>query len=184
MDELSAPKLIIAMPQLTDPNFHRSVVLLIEQNEQGAFGLVVNREAETVIGDLCEGLQVPWGGSEEIRVLCGGPVGNEQGFVLHGPLADDRVVSSREVAPGIHMTLDMESFRTICSRPPPEFRMLLGYAGWGPNQLESEIRAGAWLTAEVTLDLIFHTPLERVWEGSMRGLGIDPAMLVAGGGVH
>lgn len=184
MDDLTAPKLIIAMPQLMDPNFHRSVVLLIERNDEGAFGLIINRQSETLVSELCSGLSVPWAGSDVTQSLTGGPVGTEQGFVLHGALPDDQLVSSREVAPGVQMTLDMESFRVICSRPPSEFRMLLGYAGWGPDQLEGEIRSGAWLTADVTADLVFETPLGEIWDTSLRGLGINPAMLVSSTGVH
>jgi putative transcriptional regulator len=184
IDELTAPSFIIAMPQLTDPNFHRTVVLMVEHNEEGAFGLVINRPGRTRVSELCTNLKVDWGGEDAEISLSGGPVGTDQGFVLHGALADDQVVRSREVAPGIRMALDMESFRTLCTRPPGEFRMLLGYAGWGPGQLESEIRAGAWLTADVDPSLIFQTPLDDVWSYAMRSLGIDPAMLVIGGGVH
>ena len=184
IDELTAPSFIIAMPQLTDPNFHRTVVLMVEHNEEGAFGLVINRPGRTRVSELCTNLKVDWGGEDAEISLSGGPVGTDQGFVLHGALADDQVVRSREVAPGIRMALDMESFRTLCARPPGEFRMLLGYAGWGPGQLESEIRAGAWLTADVDPSLIFQTPLDDVWSYAMRSLGIDPAMLVSGGGVH
>jgi putative transcriptional regulator len=184
MDEFVAPSLIIAMPDLLDPNFHRTVVLLIEKNEEGAFGVVVNRAGENKVTDLCEGLSVDWGGDREALALYGGPVGSQQGFLLHGDIADDVVVNSREVTSGIRIASDMETFRALCKRPPSDFRVLLGYAGWAPGQLENEMRSGAWLTAEVTPELIFHTPLEAIWERTLRGLGIDPTMLVAGGGVH
>ena len=184
MDEFAAPALIIAMPQLMDPNFHRTVVLLIERNEQGAFGVVINRSGESKITELCSGLNVGWGGEESAMALYGGPVGSQQGFLLHGPTPDDVVVNSREVASGVSIASDMETFRALCVRPPADFRILLGYAGWAPGQLENEMRGGAWLSAEVAPDLVFHTPLEHVWEKSLRGLGIDPSMLVLGGGVH
>jgi putative transcriptional regulator len=184
VDELTAPCLVIAMPQLSDPNFHRTVVLLVEHNDEGSFGLVLNRPGRMRVAELCANLEVPWGGDEAAMSLSGGPVGTDQGFVLHGAVADDQVVKSRLVAPGIQMALDMESFRTLCGRPPEEFRMLLGYAGWGPGQLESEIRAGAWLTTEIDGGLVFDTGLDEIWERALRGLGIDPTMLVAGGGVH
>ncbi|MGH7896840.1 MAG: YqgE/AlgH family protein, partial [Candidatus Binatia bacterium] len=178
------PALIIAMPQLMDPNFHRTVVLLIEKTEQGAFGVVINRTGESKVAELCSGLNVDWGGEGTEFALYGGPVGTHQGFLLHGPTPDDVVVNSREVAPGVRIASDMETFRTLCERPPLDFRVLLGYAGWAPGQLENEMRNGAWLTTEVASDLVFRTALDEVWEKSLRGLGVDPAMLVLGGGVH
>lgn len=184
MDEFAAPTLIIAMPQLLDPNFHRSVVLLIEKNDEGAFGVVINRKGESKVSELCSGLNVGWGGEDEEVALYGGPVGTQQGFLLHGDIADDVTVSSREVAQGVRIASDMETFRTLCQRPPIDFRILLGYAGWAPGQLENELRGGAWLTGEVTPELVFHTPLDSMWDKSLRGLGIDPSMLVVGGGVH
>lgn len=184
MEDFAAPTLIIAMPQLADPNFHHTVVLLIEKNDEGAFGVVINRPGESKIAELCSGLNVEWGGDETALALYGGPVGSHQGFLLHGEIPDDVTVGSREVTPGIRIASDMETFRTLCRRPPLEFRILLGYAGWAPGQLENEMRSGAWLTADVTSQLAFHTPLESMWKRSLRGLGIDPSMLVAGGGMH
>ena len=184
MDEFGAPSLIIAMPQLADPNFHRTVVLLIEKNDQGAFGIVINRVGDNKVSELCSGLNVSWGGEDQALALYGGPVGGHQGFLLHGEVADDVSVTSREISPGIRIASDMDTFRTLCQRPPTDFRVLLGYAGWAPGQLDNEMRGGAWLTAEVTTELVFHTPLDTMWERSLRGLGIDPTMLVHGGGVH
>lgn len=184
MDDFAAPTLIIAMPQLADPNFHRTVVLLIEKNDEAAFGVVINRPGESKIAELCSGLNVEWGGDETALALYGGPVGTQQGFLLHGEIADDVTVSSREVTSGIRIASDMETFRTLCQRPPLDFRILLGYAGWAPGQLENEMRSGAWLTADATAELVFHTPLDSMWERSLRGLGIDPSTLVAGGGMH
>jgi putative transcriptional regulator len=184
MDEFLAPTLIIAMPQLTDPHFHRTVVLLIEKNEEGAFGVVINRAGDSKVNELCTGLDLEWGGDEEAMALYGGPVGAQQGFLLHGAVADDVSVASREVSPGVCIASDMETFRALCQRPPADFRILLGYAGWAPGQLDAEMLAGAWLTTEVTPDIVFRTPMDAMWENSLRGIGIDPTMLVIGGGVH
>jgi putative transcriptional regulator len=184
MDEFAAPSLIIAMPQLLDPNFHRTVVLLIEKNESGAFGLVVNRAGDHNVAELCSNLNVTWGGAADARALYGGPVGPEQGFLLHGAVADDVSVNSREVATGISIASDLATFRVLCSRPPSEFRIVIGYAGWGPGQLEREMMSGAWLTTDALPDLVFRTDLDAVWEHSLRRIGVDPNMLVAGGGVH
>ena len=185
MDEFVAPSLIIAMPQLLDPNFHRTVVLLVEKNEEGAFGLVVNRHGDSRLAELCENLDSTWGGEPDAVPLYGGPVGTDQGFVLHGEVPADLSVHSKPVLPGVHIASDMETFRAVCARPPRDLRVLLGYAGWGPGQLEREIVSGAWLTTAVTPELIFRTPVEEMWERSLRQLGIDPAMLVTtSGGLH
>lgn len=184
MDELKAPSLIISMPELLDPNFRRSVVLLIEHNEEGSFGLVLNRPTEIRIRDLCEDLETPWGGDPDMVAQSGGPVSTQQGFLLHGPVPDDVVVNSREIVPAVSMALDMDTFRTLCSRPPEDFRMILGYAGWSADQLEQEVAAGAWLTAAVDRNLVFGSSPEEMWQEALRKLGIDPAMLVTGTGVH
>ena len=118
MDEFSAPSLIIAMPQLLDPNFHRTVVLLVEKSDEGAFGLVINRAGETLVTDLCTSLGVPWGGGGDDVALYGGPVGTDQGFLLHGAVPDDLTVHSRDVTSGLHIASDMETFRSLCERPP------------------------------------------------------------------
>ncbi len=184
MDEFVAPSLIVAMPQLVDPNFYRSVVLLIEKNEEGAFGVVINKTGDSKVSELCSGMNVTWGGDDEAFALAGGPVGTEKGFLLHGAVADDVSVNSREIAPGIRIASDMDTFRVLCQRPPSDFRVLLGYAGWAPGQLDHEMLAGAWLTADVSPDIVFRTPIESMWHTVLRALGIDPTMLVAGGGVH
>ena len=184
MDEFVAPSLIIAMPQLLDPNFHRSVVLLVEKNEEGAFGLVINRDGDSRLVDLCENLDTQWGGPEDAVASYGGPVGSDQGFVLHGDASSLTGLHSRGILPGIHIASDMETFRAVCARPPRDLRILLGYSGWGPGQLENEIVSGAWLTTTASPDLVFRTPVEEMWERALRQIGIDPAMLVAGGGVH
>ena len=185
MDEFVAPSLIIAMPQLLDPNFHRTVVLLVEKNEEGAFGLVINRSGDSKLTELCENLEATWGGDEDALALYGGPVGTDQGFVLHGEVPPDLAVHSKPVLPGVHIASDMETFRVVCARPPRDLRVLLGYAGWGPGQLDREIVSGAWLTTAATPELIFRTPVDETWERALRQLGIDPAMLVTtSGGLH
>jgi len=163
MDEFAAPALIIAMPDLLDPNFHRTVVLLVERNEEGAFGVVVNRPGENKVAELCAGLNVDWGGDSSALALYGGPVGTQQGFLLHGDVADDVTVNSREVTPGIRIASDMETFRALCRRPPADFRIMLGYAGWAPGQLEAEIKNNAWFVIPADRSLIFGNDAEKKW---------------------
>ena len=97
MDEFAAPALIIAMPDLLDPNFHRTVVLLVERNEEGAFGVVVNRPGENKVAELCAGLNVDWGGDSSALALYGGPVGTQQGFVF-GTTVSRAIEMAREAS--------------------------------------------------------------------------------------
>ena len=186
MQEFSTPSLIIAMPELLDPNFYRSVVLLVEKNEDGAFGLVINQPGGKRVEELCENLDVEWKGERELLALTGGPVALQQGFLLHGQLPEDRGVQSRAVTRHIGIASDMDSFRDLCGNPPEALRVFLGYSGWAPGQLDREMLEGAWLSTDATFDLVFEIPSEQVWEVALRRLGVDPKSLVSagGGGLH
>ena len=120
------------------------MVLLVERNEEGAFGVVVNRPGENKVGELCAGLNVDWGGDSSALALYGGPVGTQQGFVLHGDVADDVTVNSREVTSGIRIASDMETFRALCRRPPADFRIMLGYAGDSSTSYNENIQAASY----------------------------------------
>ncbi len=184
-NSLSA-SLLVAMPQLNDPNFRRSVLLLIEHAESGSFGLVLNRPADLSLSDLFDSLQFQWRGGDEERALWGGPVELNSGWMLFG---DSLAVSAEdeEVTPvltGVNFAGSLEVFREVAQTPPAQLRFFLGYAGWGPGQLEFELSQGAWLSAAATSDVIFGVAPERMWDHVVRALGIDPATLVSTSGVH
>jgi len=181
-----ANSLLLAMPQLQDPNFKRAVVQLIDHDERGTFGLVLNREADLTAGALCESLEMPWNGDPSARIHWGGPVQVNTGWVL---FADDIAFpvereETQQVLPGLSFAGSLSVLQAVAEHPPPEVRLFLGYAGWGPGQLESEIAAGAWLFAPPSVDAVFRTEPESLWEHVVRGLGIDPATLVSTAGVH
>lgn len=179
-----APGLLLAMPQLDDPNFTRAVVLMVQHNEEGSFGLVVNRPSEMAVIDVMSPLGMRWGGDPEQMLFVGGPVAPESGWLLHEPIAAVEGEGTVEVADGIALSTAPEHFRALAERPPRRMRFLAGYAGWGEHQLESELAQGAWLSAGVTPELIFDTPPERMWEEALHSLGIEPGALVPGVGVH
>jgi len=181
-----AGSLLIAMPQLQDPNFRRTVLLMVHHDEQSSFGLVLNRPADLLISDLFESLDFDWRGDASELVSWGGPVELSTGWMLFGDgldelIFDDTVTS---VSPGVNFAGSLDVFRAVAADPPPRLRFFLGYAGWGPGQLEFEIAQGAWLSAEVTPEVIFGVPAESMWDHVVRGLGIDPSTLVSTSGIH
>ncbi len=177
--------LLIAMPQLVaDPNFARSVVLMIEHSEQGSLGLVVNRPLELSLGDVMRTLELEWEGEAEDPVYSGGPVQPQSGWVLHEPVSLGTEQPPVSVSSGIELSTSPDQLREIASSPPVKVRFLLGYAGWAPGQLETELASGSWLVAPSTAKLIFDTRAEDMWETAIRSLGIEPATLISGSGIH
>jgi putative transcriptional regulator len=183
MDDSLAPGLLIAVPQLLDPNFQRSVVLLLERTDQGALGVVVNRESDLLLSELCHDHEIQYSGDPDKRVRRGGPVQPEQGLVLFGSEIDDP--EARDVISGLRVSASRETLGRLCSRKAGcRFHCYSGYAGWGPEQLEREIQEGAWLVAAVDPQLILDSPTEELWNRGMDSMGIDPAALAAGGGAE
>jgi len=169
------------MPQLQDPNFHRAVVLLCEHREEGAMGLVVNRTTGTRAADVVQ-LEPPLQHPSDVEVWVGGPVDPSRGWLL---VADDEA-EGVEIIPGLRLCASQTTLRKVLdgTHASDRCRFLVGYAGWGPKQLDREIAASAWLTVPVRLDLLFDTRSEEMWESSIRQLGIDPNALAMGPGVH
>lgn len=171
------------MPQLLDPNFRRTVVLLIHHDAEGTFGVVLNRTTEIRASQLCESIEVEWHGDPEAEIHWGGPVQPQTGWVLFDASAGDDE-DMREVVPGIGFAGSLAVLRRMASAPPGQLRILLGYAGWGPGQLESELAQGAWLVAPAEPTFVFETDLDEMWTQVVRSLGIEPATLVASRGIH
>jgi putative transcriptional regulator len=171
---------LIAMPDLLDPNFHRAVVLVLDHGDDGTLGLVVNRPGSVDLTELCASLEIEWQGTSGELLYVGGPVQPASVWMLHEG-ADD-VPDSLSVMQGCAYSTSRGALTAIAGRPGSRRRLLGGYAGWGPGQLEGELREGAWLTCEANLDLVFGGEPDRVWERALRGVGIDPFALVPGGG--
>lgn len=182
--ECLAPSLLVAMPQLMDPNFRRAVVLLVAHSDEGAMGFVVNRQLPAAVRDVLENLSIPWSGGAEEPLWGGGPVMPETGWVLFEAGADPLPEDAREVLPGLYLTASIEALRKLAAQPPPRFRLLLGYAGWGAGQLESELVESAWLVVPASAELVFDTPPENTWSAAIRTLGVEPDSIVPGRGVQ
>jgi putative transcriptional regulator len=181
-----APALLLSMPQMLDPNFVRTVVLLCQHNDNGAFGLVMNRPLVTS-GRVTVNLDPPMSTDRELEVWIGGPVEPERSWILVGRDAEGEGddVRGMRIAEGLHLSTSPDLLRRLLAPvPPPDTRLIVGYSGWSPGQLEAELEASAWLIGEADRDLIFNTPPERMWETAIRRLGADPATLQMSRGVH
>ncbi len=171
-------QLLIAMPNMRDPRFARSVIYVCAHNADGAMGLVVNRLIGSVtFPDLLEQLGIEGGTAcEEIRVHFGGPVESGRGFVLHS--GDYRHDSTLQVDEEMALTATVDILTDIAQGRGPRCSLLaLGYAGWGPGQLDSEIQANGWLNVAADETLVFDDELESKWERAIGKLGIDVSLL-------
>jgi putative transcriptional regulator len=181
-----APGLLLAMPQLADPNFSRAVVLMIEHSENGSFGLVINHPSQIKASELLDSLEMSWRGEDSAVVWAGGPVSPSTGWVLHEPTGSAQAGGGGtiEITSTISLSTSPDRLRVIANSPPRNIRLLLGYSGWGPGQLAAEMARGAWLHTSVDHRLVFDTPAEQIWDAAMRTLGIDPRDLFSGRGVN
>lgn len=180
--KLKPPVLLLAMPQVLDPFFHRSVVLLVRHDEEeGSLGFIVNRPTAIRVTDILSGMEISWQGDEAAVAHFGGPVQPQLGSVLYcfqteaGHLSE----TAAEVAPGMALTQHIGDLETLAASPPGEFRLFLGYAGWAAGQLMQEILRNDWLTAPVADDLIFCTERSDAWEAALQSVGVDPSSLPA-----
>lgn len=180
-----APALLLSMPQLVDRNFNRTVVLLCKHSEEGAFGLVVNRPL-IATGRVIVDLDPPVTPDRELQVWIGGPVEPQRSWILVGEEGDvENPTRGERIADGLYLSTSPELLgRLLEPQPPARARLMVGYSGWGPGQLEAELQASAWLISDVDRELIFETPSERMWEAAIRRLGADPAALQVSRGVH
>ena len=169
---------LMAMPNLADPNFHQTVTFICEHTSEGAVGIVVNRVHPPLSGkDIFDELKIEYlPGAESIPIHIGGPVHINEIFVLHGPPFGWE--GCRMITPSLALSNTKDILEALSmGRGPKSFIITLGCAGWGPGQLESEIKQNAWLTAPVSEDIIFQLPLEARWKGAVKKVGIDPALL-------
>ncbi|ARE40228.1 hypothetical protein RGUI_2087 [Rhodovulum sp. P5] len=178
-------KLLIAMPDMGDPRFEKSVVFLCAHTDEGAMGLIVNKPmAELSFADLLTQLDIAQApGARDIRVHFGGPVEHARGFVLHSGDYDGGNDTTLRVDSRFGMTATIDILEAIASGRGPESSLLaLGYAGWGPGQLEGEIQENGWLTCDAVPELIFGGSDSSKWERALKTMGIDPLLLSSAAG--
>lgn len=173
----------MAMPGLLDPNFHQAVVCISEHTRDGAVGVVINRvhgalKAATIFDELEMDHQPAL---NQVPIHLGGPVHASELFILHGPPFDDSV--SLVITPSLAMSTTRDVLQRIAwGKGPTSYVIALGCAGWGPGQLEEEIRQNAWLNSNIEEKILFDLPINQRWEAALRKMGIDPALLVDAAG--
>ncbi len=176
-------QVLIAMPSMDDPRFSQSVIYVCAHTEEGAMGIVVNRPLATPsFEDLLRQLKVdPVPPARKIRLCSGGPVDNARGFVLH--TADWTDDASLRVDEALALTASLDILKAIATGGGPSKGLLaLGYAGWGPGQLDNEMGQNAWLSAPVDLDVLFDPDNATKWRRALATLRIDPLLLSATAG--
>ena len=176
---IETPILLVAMPQVLDPFFNRSVVLLAEHDADGSFGLILNRFTDIEIGTLLHGLEIEWGGDPKLLTSFGGPVQPNLGTVLFGsPLAvDTDAFTVAEIGPGIELSQDIGLLTLLARNPPERFRILLGYAGWGPGQLDAEMERNDWLLAPIDAEIVFADDPPLAWSRALSSIGVRAEQL-------
>jgi len=195
---------LIAMPSMGDPYFNKTVTYICEHNDEGAMGLIINLPVNISLNDLLKQIddeaddnsavdmaeEVPESSESqqdtltdnsllsvlEQPVLSGGPISQNRGFVLHSTQSGWK--SSMALSKDIMITTSKDILLALGTEKAPEqFMVTLGYAGWGPGQLEKELQDNSWLTIEANSDIIFKTPIEQRWQKATEMLGIDLAHL-------
>lgn len=179
-----AGKLLVAMPGMGDPRFAHAVIFMTAHSDKGAMGLIINKPAPDlkltdVLDHLVEGTPVDQG---QLGVHIGGPVETGRGFVLHS-LDYTSAIETMTIGSGFGLTATLDVLEDIAAGNGPRTAlMMLGYAGWGPGQLEGEIAQNGWLVCPADPDLVFETTDEKKWTAALESIGIDPLGLSAAAG--
>jgi putative transcriptional regulator len=174
---------LIAMPQMADPRFHRSVIFVCVHDKNGAMGMVVNAPLPMLdfpdllkqVGILTDSHLNPT--LLSLPVMTGGPVEAARGFLLH--TGDFRTKDTITVDDQFFVSGTIDSLRALTQQSPLPKHMLfcLGYAGWTAGQIEKELQDNAWMIAPASHELIFKTPSEQMWEKAFATIGVNPARL-------
>lgn len=174
---------LLSMPQLQDSGFHNSLVYILDHNEHGAFGVIVNQELGMNLGGVFSQLSITCNDSSmnELDVMRGGPVDEGHGLVLHPPGPEFEV--TRDFDNGISMSSSRDILESLArGEGPGEHLVLLGHSGWAPGQLEMEVAGNAWLTAIADTQIIFSTPAAQRRQAVGDSLGIDLNQVVGHSG--
>jgi len=177
MSSVLAPGLLLAAPPLADPNFERSVVLLSAHGPEGAFGWVLNGQEAMPLAELLVRTELAQEAPDLPGVArIGGPVSQDQVWLLYpSGVLPAELEGQLEVAEGITASASRKVLEVVAAgRVPRGLITLVGYAGWGPGQLENEIKLGAWLPTDVTAEVVFDTPLADLWARAYARVGATP----------
>jgi len=177
-------KLLIAMPTMGDPRFHKSVIFVCAHDEHGAMGLVINQEVQGVAFnellkqlDMASDIKVDLD-ALKLPVMQGGPVDNSRGFLLHS--SDFKQKDTIDIDEQFALSGTIDALEDVArGEGPKDMLFILGYAGWTSGQLDEEIQQNAWLIADADTKLVFNEDAQAKWDQAVQQLGIDPAMLAS-----
>ena len=167
-------QLLIAMPAMDDPNFARTVTLICEHNDEGCFGVTINRPIEITLGDLFQQLEIDSIEQQSLdaSAVSGGPVQSNQGFVLHDTKRSWQ--GTLQISDNLAITSSRDILDAIAIGDGPDnFLLTLGCASWSPGQVEDELKENVWLTCPVDHRILFDTPYDKRWVDAANILGID-----------
>lgn len=170
--------LLVAMPNVLDPNFSHGVTYVCEHSEEGAMGITINRPLDVTLGDILDHMKITCTNAavRNRPVFMGGPVAMERGFVLHSPHGGWE--STLEVTEEIGLTTSKDILQALADGAGPARAVIaLGYSGWSAGQIESEIAENTWLTIDASAELIFDQPITERWTAAAKTLGIDMNLL-------
>ncbi len=176
---------LLAMPSMGDPRFLRSVIYMVAHDSEGAMGFIINKRAEGLsLGDILKDMPetVAKTGLINLPVYVGGPVQNDRGFVLHtSDYEKTHNTLSQELPIALTQSADV-LVDAAHGRGPEKMRLFLGYAGWGPGQIEGELQDNAWLVCDANIAEIFTSRSDDLYEKCVAAMGIDLALLSNEGG--
>lgn len=167
-------QLLIAMPTMPDPHFDHTVTLICQHNDNGCFGLTINRPLQVTLEELFEQLKIPTDNDaiKGVRALRGGPVQPEQGFVIHD--TDRKWENTLSINDELSVTASRDIlFDIALDKGPDNFLLILGCANWGADQMVDEIKNNSWLNCELDKQILFDTPYEKRWTNAVDTMGID-----------
>lgn len=176
-------KILLAMPGMGDPRFHRAVIVLCAHDSSGAMGIVINHTLPGVdFGQLISQMDIDVSSGDRlppagrVPVINGGPVENTRGFILHS--ADFMQEGTIRIDGNISVTGTVDALRAVAEgKGPDQMIFALGYSGWGPGQLDRELQDNVWLVFDCDPEIVFGVAPDKKWEQALRRMGMDPLML-------
>ncbi len=174
--KLGPKTLLIASPQLEDPYFKDSVVLILEHDDEETVGLILNRESRIDCIQIMQQFNLEWHGPHD-HLLLGGPVDPKSLWMVHG---EGWPFDHKTIFNGVSVSRSEEALSVLCHSREQRLNVYVGYAGWGAGQLEREIQEGSWLTVDIDADFIFEIDRNEMWSEALARLGIDADMLLMG----
>ncbi len=174
---------LIAVPQLLDPNFNHSIVLMLEHQADGALGIIINDATALTLGTFAKNHKLACHNNlEDMPVFRGGPVEPAVGWIIH---TEASAPEKKEILPGLFVSGSQDSLKHLLALGNPQMRLFLGYAGWSEEQLEEEVAHGSWISTDINAEHIFETKTNKIWQRVLSDMGIDPSQLIQGDGhVH